>query len=35
MRKYIKKIKIPEVKPIDKKVFDLLLKAGTKIKAPK
>lgn len=33
-RKYIKKEKIIEVEPIGKKMFDALLKVGTKIKAP-
>ena len=33
-KKYIKKEKIVEVNPIDKEMFDALLKVGTKIKAP-
>jgi hypothetical protein len=34
-RKYVKKEKVLEIEPIDKKMFDALLKVGTKITPPK
>lgn len=34
-RKYVKKEKISDEVPIDKSMFDALLRVGTKIKPPK
>ncbi len=34
-RKYVKKPKVDDTQPIDKAIFDKMLKAGCLIKAPK